>query len=285
MTKPKPMVDPHCARHRTRQIGSALLELSLASTLGALLLAGLLSYVQTQLAASARVRHTIWTSVQADAALTMIRWYAHLAGAASPDNGYPAKAGVFGCAAPFNARYRWRRLGCPQSDRYSDAVSFSYDAERLANAIAGDPDSRWGEVLDCQGWKAGLMHSSGGDGYVPVAAQFRVAPNQVGGTSLFCTNGPGVSGNAVVDGIGRLRVRYRLLGDDAPRTAEEVEELGWWRVRALDVCVLVIDHAASSRHGRQRRCDEELQSPLERGPWRAFEVRVALQNPNLVENP
>ncbi|KAF1025443.1 MAG: hypothetical protein GAK40_01398 [Burkholderia plantarii] len=229
--------------------GHTLIEALVALILASFVLGAALGlYLAQQKAGQAA--HDTWQGRDAAAtALALLEQPIRMAGFA-PLGVSPAASqqpAVFGCAAA-------RPAGSVISPQCDPAAAGS---DGLQVSFIGDAISTWPT-------SAGLVTDCLGQGVAPPASMPRVVnryfvrPRGASGEPELYCEGNGRSGVAqpLVEGIERLRLRYRLQGATVWLAADAVPRERWGDVSAIEVCVQALA-ARLARGASYRGCDGE----------------------------
>ncbi|WP_246796888.1 PilW family protein [Burkholderia perseverans] len=215
---------------KRRQRAHTLVEALVALALAAFVLAAAVALYRTQRAAYGASVDAARARDAAAVALTLVAQSVRMAGFVPLDARVAGFAPLFGCASGRVAGDAMRPACIAETDG-SDGLLVRY---------VGDVVSTWptadGRVTDCLGQGVGAV----GDRPLVVNRYFVRSGKSAGGPELYCEGSgrPGVA-QPLVEGVERLRLRYRLRGQAAWRDASAVTAGAWREVVAIDVCVQV----------------------------------------------
>ena len=254
---------------RRRCRAHTLVEALVALVLAALVMTTALSLYRTQRAAHVSSIEAVRARDAAATALTLIARSVRMAGFSPLDaSGGVPFAPLFGCSAG-RPSGEALRPGCAGAGASSDGLLVRY---------VGDTISTWptsgGLVTDCLGQGVG-----DGDAAPLVVDRYFVRASSVTGEPELYCEGSGHSGTAqpLVEGVERLRVRYRLRGRAAWDEASSRGDDAGQRVQAVEVCGQARG-AAGSRMRRYTDCDGRSQ-PVHDGRARWISRRwLAVRN-------
>ncbi|MBI0326182.1 PilW family protein [Burkholderia plantarii] len=230
---------------RQRQRAHTLVEALVALALAAFVLAAAVALYRTQRAAYGASVDAARARDAAAVALTLVAQSVRMAGFVPLDARVAGFAPLFGCASGRVAGDAMRPACVAETDG-SDGLLMRY---------VGDAVSTWptadGRATDCLGQGVGIA----GDRPLIVNRYFVRSGRSAGGPELYCEGSgrPGVA-QPLVEGIERLRLRYRLRGQAAWRDASALSADAWREVVAIDVCVQVRG-AAPAPAARYLDCD------------------------------
>lgn len=208
-----------------------LIEVMIAMALGLLILLAAISLYRVQRAAYATAAEAARLRDAAQASLALIAQQIQIAGFVPLDahDALPVQ-GLFGCVAgrPVGAD---GQLACDPLANGSDGLVVRY---------VGDGNSTWpttsGQATDCLGQGVGAA-----DGKPVIVNRFyaRVSTS-TGEPELYCEGSgrPGIA-QPLVEGVERLRLRYRLSGAVQWTDASALTAADWAHVAAVAVCVQV----------------------------------------------
>ncbi|AHI72894.1 type IV pillus assembly protein [Burkholderia thailandensis] len=215
----------------TRWRAHTLIEVMIAMALGLMILLAAMTLYRVQRAAYSAAADAARLRDAAQAALALISQQIQLAGFV-PLDALDARSvpGLFGCAAgrPVGAD---GQLACDSLASGSDGLVVRY---------VGDGVSTWptasGRATDCLGQGVGVA-----DAQPLIVNRFyaRVSAS-TGEPELYCEGSgrPGIA-QPLVEGVERLRLRYRLHGAARWIDAQALSADDWTDVTAVSVCVQV----------------------------------------------
>ncbi|QJP73694.1 PilW family protein [Burkholderia glumae] len=228
-----------------RQRAHSLVEALVALALAAVVLAAAVALYRTQRDAYVASVDAARARDAAAVALTLVAQSVRMAGFVPLDMRMAGFAPLFGCASA-RAAGDAMRPACVAATDGSDGLLVRY---------VGDVRSTWptadGRVTDCLGQGVGAA----GDRPLVVNRYFVRQGRSAGVPELYCEGSgrPGVA-QPLVEGIERLRLRYRLRGRPAWRDASVLAADAWREVVAIEVCVQVRGTAPAPA-GRYIDCD------------------------------
>ncbi|EIP88339.1 hypothetical protein A33K_14436 [Burkholderia humptydooensis MSMB43] len=203
----------------------------IAMALGLMILLAAMSLYRVQRAAYSAAADAARLRDAAQAALALIAQQIQMAGFV-PIDAHDARpvSGLFGCAAgrPVNA------------DGHAACDSLASGSDGLVVRYVGDGVSTWptagGQATDCLGQGVGAA-----DTQPLVVNRFyaRISAS-TGEPELYCEGSgrPGIA-QPLVEGVERLRLRYRLHGTARWADASALSADDWANVTAVSVCVQV----------------------------------------------
>lgn len=249
--------------------GHTLVEVTIAMTLGLLILVAAVSVYRAQrvsyLAAGDRARRLDAAGVALDVIARQIR----IAGFAPLDRAPPAGgAGLFGCTG-----------GRPAGSVSTPACTpLAGDSDGIEVRYVGDDVSTWptgdGQATDCLGQGVGDARS----GPLVVSRYFVRRSTSTGMPELYCEGSgrPGVA-QPLVEGVERLRLRYRVRGAGFWVDASALNAAQWPDVIAVDMCVQVRG-AAAGRSAEYLDCDGRIATARDARSRFVARRYVALRN-------
>ncbi|MEK6426273.1 MAG: PilW family protein [Burkholderia gladioli] len=233
-------------RRRHLEHAHTLIEAMIALALAAFVVAAAVSLYRVQRGAHGTSLDGMRARDAASTALALIAQSVRMAGFVPLDA--PAGTAIvplFGCAS---AR--------PSGDSAQPACTgAAADSDGLQARYVGDAVSTWptasGQATDCLGQGVGARAEQ------PAIVNRYFVRNRSGSSEpeLYCEGSgrPGVA-QPLVEGIERLRVRYRLLDEAAWRDAGAIAGSAWASVAAVEICVEA-RAATASRPARYIDCD------------------------------
>ncbi|AJX31287.1 type IV pillus assembly protein [Burkholderia oklahomensis] len=246
-----------------------LIEVMIAMALGLLILLAAISLYRVQRAAYSAAADAARLRDAAQASLALIAQQIQIAGFVPLDaHDAPPAPGLFGCTAgrPVGAGVQ---LACDPLASGSDGLVVRY---------VGDGVSTWlttsGQVTDCLGQGVGAA-----DAQPLIVNRFyaRVSAS-TGEPELYCEGSgrPGIA-QPLVEGVERVRLRYRLHGTVQWIEASALSASDWASVAAVSVCVQV----RGMRTGRPVRyvdCEGRMTSAADTRARLALRRYVAVRN-------
>jgi type IV pilus assembly protein PilW len=252
-----------------RRRGHTLLELTIAMALGVLVTGAAVSLYRSQRLSFARAADAASIRDAGLTALTLIGQQVQMAGfvpADAPPGAAPS--GLFGCSGA-------RPVG-PDSAPLCEPLASRSDG--IVVRYVGDAVSTWptaaGQATDCLGQGVGAAGSS----ERIVNRYYARVSASTGEPELYCEgNGKAGSGQPLVEGVERLRIRYWIA--DAPAALDAFAVAGdqWARVVGVDLCVLVRG-APMGQRMRYVDCDGVATLGPDTRARQAFRRHVAVRN-------
>jgi type IV pilus assembly protein PilW len=256
------------AHSRTR--GHTLVELVVATALGLLVTAAVVSLYASQRDIAAHLDATRRLSDAGQQALEAIAAHARLAGliaadrfAASEPHVAIAPPAIFGCANA-QATGTIDEDACDAARSDSDSVAFRYVADTVSTWASAD-----GNPTDCLGQNVL-------DGTI-VVRFFAQANAPTRPPELYCRGNGKATPQPLVEGVERVQFGYWLPGATAPVRASAVSRDDWSRIAAVDICV-VVRGSRALRRVPYVDCDGNSVTPDDQRMRAAFMRRVALRN-------
>jgi type IV pilus assembly protein PilW len=254
--------------------GHTLIELVIAMALGLMVTAGAVSLYRTQRAALSRAGDSMQMRDAGLTALTMIGQQLQLAGffpADAQQSDRPAP--LFGCSGGHPAGGD-SSLNCETLASHSDGVAIRY---------VGDNVSTWpsasAQSTDCLGQAVTNVSAAlSGKGVLIVNRYFAKSSGSTGEPELYC-EGSGKPGSAqpLVEGVERVRLKYWIAGAPTALDASAVMAAQWFKVVAVDLCVLVRG-APQGRRFAYVDCDGANALGADMRARQSFSRRVAIRN-------
>ncbi|WP_414450273.1 PilW family protein [Burkholderia sp. 22PA0099] len=233
-------------RRRHTEQAHTLIEALIALALAAFVVAAAVSLYRAQRSTHGASLDGMRARDAASTALALIAQSVRMAGFVPLDTPVgAASAPLFGCASA-------RPSGDPARPGCSGATT---DSDGLQVRYIGDAVSTWptasGQVTDCLGQGVGAEVERPSI----VNRYFVRNGSRSGEPELYCEGGgrPGVA-QPLVEGVERLRMRYRLHDEAAWRDAGTITGAAWANVVAVEVCVEVRG-TPGSRANRYVDCD------------------------------
>lgn len=256
--------------------GHTLVEIVIALALGLVVTMGAVSLYRSQRAAFGGASDALQMREAGLAALTLIAQQLQMTGFVPADadvNQPQQRPTLFGCSSvrPTGAD---DNLTCEALAGRSDGIAIRY----IGDTVSTWPSST-GLSTDCLGQSVSAGNAAFGAGRVLIVNRFYA--KQSGSTSefeLYCDgNGKSGTGQPLVEGVERLRVKYWLAGAQTALDASAIAAAQWTNVVAVDLCVLVRG-APQVRRSRYVDCDGASVTGTDLRARQAFWRRVALRN-------
>ncbi|MBN3724667.1 PilW family protein [Burkholderia sp. Ac-20379] len=239
------MKRPHIEQAHT------LIETLIALALAAFVMAAAVSLYRAQRSTHGASLDGIRARDAASTALALIAQSVRMAGFVPLDaSAGTAVVPVFGCTS-----------GRPSGDSARPGcAAATADSDGLQARYIGDAVSTWptasGQATDCLGQGVGAPAAR------PLIVNRYFVRNRGGSSEpeLYCEGSgrPGVA-QPLVDGIERLRMRYRMRNDVAWRDAAAIAGSAWASVVAVEICVEARGAAASGAR-RYVDCDGRVRA-------------------------
>ncbi|WP_323121786.1 PilW family protein [Burkholderia alba] len=252
-----------------RSSGHTLVEVLIAMALGLMIVGAAFSLYRSQRMAYTLAADAARLRDAGHASLMLIAPQIQMAGFAPLDAPTARAApGLFGCARG--------RPGGPDANPVCDPLASGSDG--LLVRYVGDSISTWptaaGQASDCLGQGVGGADA----GTLIVNRYYARTSASTGEPELYCEgNGrPGVA-QPLVEGVERLRLRYRLHGGDGWMDAALLPAGGWADVVAVELCVQVRG-APTGRPVRYVDCLGRAVAAPDTRPRLVLRRQVAIRN-------
>lgn len=231
------------SRRHTEQ-AHTLIEALIALALAAFVVAAAVSLYRAQRGAHGTSFDGLRARDAASTALALIAQSVHMAGFVPLDAPADASMPLFGCTSAW-----------PSGDPARPGCAAAANSDGLQVRYIGDAVSTWptanGQVTDCLGQGVGTQAER------PSVVNRYFVRNRSGSTEpeLYCEGSgrPGVA-QPLVEGIERLRMRYRLRDEAIWRDAGAIAGSAWANVAAVEICVEARG-ARAARASRYVDCD------------------------------
>lgn len=261
-------------RRRHFEQAHTLIETLIALALAAFIMAAAVSLYRAQRGTHGASLDGMRARDAASTALALIAQSVHMAGFVPLDA--PAGTAIvplFGCASARPAGDP-ARPGCASAATDSDGLQVRY----IGDAVSTWPTAS-GQATDCLGQGVGAPAER------PSIVNRYFVRNRSGSSEpeLYCEGSgrPGVA-QPLVEGIERLRMRYRLRDEAAWRDAGAIAGAAWANVAAVDICVEARG-ATASRAGRYVDCDGRARVVRDGRARRSARQWLSLRNGIAVE--
>lgn len=229
-----------------RCVGHTLIELLIASALGASVMVAALALQQRATRDSARVVDHARMQMDGLAARDLLRTYALLAGYGEhlrDARRTRIDPPMRGCVSSMRgaddaAAHRLANL-CAMSATTADGVAIRYLADPISVWRSGPRDA----PADCEGVALDTLRGKTVNAYLRVRAVAK--PNE---RRLHCSSRNSVAGQPMVGGLDDLQLRYWVGDVSVPLRADELAADDWYRVRGIEACVIVKGRVRTGSH-------------------------------------